>query len=71
MGLIGRREHLRPMVQLAIWTAMRRGELLRLEIDLVNLNDIPRTFTVQGERIVLEPIDQSICGELFFDLRDG
>ena len=50
---------------------MRRGELLRLEIDLVNLNDIPRTFTVQGERIVLEPIDQSICGELFFDLRDG
>ena len=34
---------------------MRRGELLRLENRHVNLSKDPRTFTVKGERIVLEP----------------
>ncbi len=53
-GLIGQRDHLRPLVRLAIWTGMRRGELLRLEINHVNLSKTSRTFTVKGERIVLE-----------------
>ena len=34
---------------------MRRGELLRLEVKHVNLGKTQRTFTVKGERIVLEP----------------
>jgi integrase len=53
-GLIGRREHLRPLAHLAIWTGMRRGELLRLKCEHVNLGKTHRTFTVKGERIVLE-----------------
>ena len=54
-GLVGRREHLRPIVHLAIWTGMRRGELLRLEAKHVNFGNSQRTFTIKGERIVLEP----------------
>ena len=54
-GLVGRREHLRPLVRLASWTGMRRGELLRLEINHVNLGKAQRTFTVKGQRIVLDP----------------
>jgi integrase len=54
-GLIGRREHLRPLVRLAIWTGMRRGELLRLEINHINLGKTQRTFTLKSQRIVLDP----------------
>jgi integrase len=54
-GLVGRREHLRPLVQLAIWTGMRRGELLSLKSEHVNLGKAPLTFRIKGERIVLEP----------------
>ena len=34
---------------------MRRGELLRLEVDHVNLSNVARILTVKGERIVVEP----------------
>jgi integrase len=54
-GLVGQREHLRPLVRLAIWTGLRRGELLRLEINHLNLSKTPQSFTIKGERIVLEP----------------
>ena len=39
MGLTGRREHLRPLVALALNTGVRRGGLLGLERGHVNLSD--------------------------------
>jgi integrase len=41
IGLTGRREHLRPLVGLALNTGVRRGALLGLERDHVNLSDRP------------------------------
>jgi integrase len=53
--LAGRREHLLPVVCLALWTGMRRGEILRLEKRDANLSDAPVERAVGGERYTVPP----------------
>lgn len=44
-----RREHLLPAVRLALWTGMRRGEILRLKRDDLNFSDKTVSRTIRGE----------------------
>lgn len=53
--LAGRREHLLPVVRLALWTGMRRGEILRLEKRDLNFSDRPVEREVDGERYEVPP----------------
>jgi integrase len=53
--LAGRREHLLPVVRLALWTGMRRGEILRLEKCDANFSDKPIEREVGGERHSVPP----------------
>lgn len=50
VGLTGPREHLRPLVRLALNTGARRGSLLALRREHVNLDAVPvfRSITVKG-----------------------
>ncbi|HEX8147796.1 MAG TPA: site-specific integrase [Pyrinomonadaceae bacterium] len=54
-GLTGRREHLREPVEVALYTGMRRGEVLGLKPEHVNLERVPRSFVVKGEAWVIRP----------------
>jgi integrase len=47
--LTGRREHLLPAVRLALWTGMRRGEILRLRWADLNFSSKTVTKHVKGE----------------------
>lgn len=65
-SLTGRREHLTTVVRLALLTGMRRGEILRLEWEHVNLGFVPRFIIVEGETWEVAPgwllIEQSKNG---------
>ena len=54
-GLTGRREHLREPVEVALYTGMRRGEVLGLKPEHVNLGPTPVSFVVKGEAWVIRP----------------
>jgi integrase len=54
-GLIGRREHLREIVEMALYTGMRRGEVLRLKPEHINLGQVPVTYVVKNETWVIRP----------------
>lgn len=66
-GLTGRREHLREPVEVALYTGMRRGEVLGLKPEHVNLGLMPVSFVVKGEAWVIRPgwllIEKSKNGE--------
>lgn len=51
--LTGIREHLKPLVILAIETAMRRGELLRLKWELVNLSQESKSYIAGDDEITI------------------
>lgn len=53
--LTGRREHITTAVRLALLTGMRRGELLALRWEHVNLGRGTRTFVIGGENWELSP----------------
>lgn len=53
--LAGRREHLLPVVRVALWTGMRKGEILRLEKRDLNFSDAPVEREVRGERYTVPP----------------
>jgi integrase len=54
-GLTGRREHLTELVEVALYTGMRRGEVLGLRHEHVNFGRTPRSFVVNGEAWVIRP----------------
>jgi integrase len=54
-GLTGRREHLKEPVEVALYTGMRRGEVLGLKPEHVNLGRTPVSFVVKGEAWVIRP----------------
>jgi integrase len=54
-GLIGRREHLREIVETALYTGMRKGEVLKLKPDHINLGQVSVTYVVKGETWVIRP----------------
>lgn len=54
-ALMGRREHLRPLVELALQTGMRLGELLALRWEHVNLGALPLYFIIDGEDVEVSP----------------
>ena len=53
--LAGRREHLLPVFRVALWTGMRRGEILRLEKRDLNFSDTTVEREVGGERYTVPP----------------
>ena len=69
--LNGRRQHLRPIVTVAIYSGMRRGELLKLRRNHVdfglNLINVKQTKTGKDRTI---PMDESVR-EILFRLCDG
>ncbi len=54
-GLTGRREHLRAPVEVALYTVMRRGEVLGLRPEHVNFERTPKSFVVKGEAWAIRP----------------
>jgi integrase len=54
-GLIGKREHLREIVETALYTGMRKGEVLRLKPEHINLGQVSVTYVVKGETWVIRP----------------
>jgi integrase len=54
-SLTGRREHLVPAVRLALLTSMRRGKILSLRWEHVNLTGKVLTFVVKGETWEVRP----------------
>lgn len=54
-GLMGRRKHLREIVETALYTGMRRGEVLRLEPRHINFGRLPVTCVVKGETWTIRP----------------
>jgi integrase len=54
-SLNGRREHLVPAVRLALLTGMRRGEILSLRWEHVNLTGRVLTFVLKGETWEVRP----------------
>lgn len=55
VGLVGRREHIVPAVRLALLTGMRRGEILSLRWEHVNLTGMVLTFVIKGETWEVRP----------------
>lgn len=53
--LSGRREHLLTAVRLALWTGMRRGEILALEREDLNFSAEPAVRFVRKERYEVPP----------------
>jgi integrase len=53
--LTGRREHIAPAARLALLTGMRRGEILSLRWEHVNLTGRVQTFVVKGETWEVRP----------------
>jgi integrase len=53
--LKGRREHIRPAATLALLTGMRRGEILSLRWEHVNLGNTPKAFILKGETWEVRP----------------
>jgi integrase len=49
VGLVGRREHLRPVSEAALCTGMRKGELFRLKRQDLNFSTIAVTRVIKGE----------------------
>jgi len=49
IGLVGRREYLRSLTEIALCTGMRKGELLRLRRDDVNFGSVSLTRVIKGE----------------------
>ena len=49
VGLVGRREYVRPIAEVALCTGMRKGELLRLKRDDVNFGRVSLTRVIKGE----------------------
>lgn len=49
VGLVGRREHLRPVSEVALCTGMRKGELFRLKREDLNFSPVAVNRTVKGE----------------------
>lgn len=49
VGLVGRRNHLRSVTEVALCTGMRKGELLRLRFQDLNLGSEAVTRVVKGE----------------------
>jgi integrase len=49
IGCVGRREHLRDITEMAICTGMRKGELLRLRYDDLNLSSGTVSRVIKGE----------------------
>ena len=46
---MGRREYLRSIAKVALFTGMRKGELLRLKRDDVNFGSVSLTHVIKGE----------------------
>jgi integrase len=53
--LVGRRSHLAPIVRFDLETGLRRGELLRLEVEHVNLSSEPRVFKIDNKSVSVAP----------------
>jgi integrase len=49
IGLVGRREYLRSIAKVALFTGMRKGELLRLKLDDVNFGSASLNRVIKGE----------------------
>jgi integrase len=54
-ALTGPREHLRPVVQLALWTGMRQGELLSMQWEHNNLGSLPVQMIVGKDLYEVRP----------------
>jgi integrase len=54
-GLTGRREHLRETVEVALYTGMRKGELLGLKPEHINFGPTPVSSVIKGENWVTRP----------------
>jgi integrase len=54
-GLMGRREHLREIVETALYTGMRKGEVLRLKPEHINFGQVPVNYVVKNETWVIRP----------------
>lgn len=48
-GLVGRREHLRPISEIALCTGMRKGELFDLKREDINFSPVTITRTIKQE----------------------
>jgi integrase len=55
VGLGDRREHLRPITEVALCTGMRKGELFRLQPEHINFGLSLRSFVINGETWHLRP----------------
>jgi integrase len=53
--LRGKREHIVPIVQLALYTGMRRGEILNLKREYINFSDKPIVVEIDEESIEILP----------------
>ena len=49
VGFVGRRKHLRPPAEVALYTGMRKGELFGLKREHVHLGGVPLTRVIVGE----------------------
>ena len=49
VGLLGRREYLRSITEIALSTGMRKGELFRLRRDDLNFTQVSMTRVIKGE----------------------
>lgn len=54
-GLTGRREHLSEIVETALYTGMRKGEVLRLQPKHINFGQMPITYVVKKESWLIRP----------------
>jgi integrase len=53
--LVGRRSHLLAPVRFTVETGLRKSELCRLEVEHVNLGSLPKFFTIDNQKVALEP----------------
>ena len=67
--LSGRRGHLLTAVRLALWTGMRRGEILALERDDLNFSAEPAVRFVRKERYFV--FESPVGGRAISDIKTG